>query len=124
MSLLGLIGFFGAALFIPYIGLIFSILLFAAFSITTFSISFYLNQVTDNAKRATVLSFKGMALNLGYGFIGLVYAGLLRQLSSGENIAPGSDQLFIAGTQYFWPYYLLGSMAVFIFVRFIFARNK
>ncbi|MDF7805987.1 MFS transporter [Pontiellaceae bacterium B12219] len=120
VTALGLAGFFGASFFIPYIGLLFSILLFAAFSITTFSLSFYLNRISDNSIRATVLSFKGMALNLGYGFIGIVYAGLLRYLTRTRSIEVGSDELFITGTQYFWPYFLIGGIGVALFVRVYF----
>ncbi|MDF7822553.1 MFS transporter [Pontiellaceae bacterium B12227] len=120
VMLLALGGFFGASFFIPYAGLVFSILLFAAFSITTFALSYYLNRMADNSKRATVLSFKGLALNLGYGFIGVVYSGLLHQLSQSGNVEPGADALFISGTQYFWPYCLFGGLAVVLFVRLFF----
>jgi len=117
---LGLAGFFGVSFFVPYIGLLFSVLLFAAFTIVTFSLSYYLNQITDNSIRATVLSFKGMALNLVYGFIGLVYAELLRYLTRVKSIKPGSDELFISGTQYFAPYFLIGSIAIVIIVSIYF----
>jgi MFS family permease len=122
VSLLGVVGFVGVSFFVPYIGLVFSVLLFAAFSIISFSISYYLNQVADNSMRATVLSFKGMALNLGYGFLGIIYAQLLRNLTRTGNIESGSDELFIAGTQYFWPYFIVGSLVVVIFVRLYFPR--
>ena len=117
-ALLGLLGFFGSAFFLPYVGLLFMIMLFIAFSITTFAISFYLNRISDNSIRATVLSFKGMALNLGYGFIGIIYARLLLYLEQEKSIEAGSDELFIAGTQYFAPYFLFGIFSVLLFVRF------
>ncbi|WP_372795883.1 MFS transporter [Pontiella sp.] len=119
-ALLGMAGFFGASFFLPYTGLLFMVLLFIAFSVTTFAISFYLNHVTDSAIRATVLSFKGMALNLGYGVIGIVYAQLLRFLEQAKHIEAGSDEMFIAGTQYFTPYFLIGSVAVILFVRMVY----
>lgn len=118
VTLLGLVGFLGVSFFVPYVGLLFSLFLFAAFTIVTFSLSYYLNQVADNSIRATVLSFKGMALNLGYGFLGIVYAELLRYLTRVKSIESGSDELFISGTQYFTPYFLIGSIAVILFVRF------
>ncbi|WP_372845300.1 MFS transporter [Pontiella sp.] len=111
----GLLGFFGMSFFIPYAGLAFSLLLFATFSVVTFSLSFYLNQLSDKSMRATVLSFKGMALNLGYGFIGVVYAQLLRALARSHATPTGSDELFIEGAQYFTPYFLIGSLAVILF---------
>ena len=117
-SLLGLAGFAGSAFFIPYLGVVFMILLFAAFSVATFAMSFYLNHISSTATRATVLSFKGMALNLGYGFMGVIYAQLLLYLEKARSIEAGSDEMFIAGTQYFPPYFLVGTIIVIIFVRF------
>ena len=117
VCVLSIAGFFGVSFFIPYIGLVFMVLLFAAFSIVTFALSYYLNRVADNAMRATILSFKGMALNLGYGFLGVVYAGLLRFLSATQALEPGSDGLFIESTQYFTPYFIIGSIAVLALTR-------
>jgi MFS family permease len=119
ICVLAITGFFGVSFFIPYVGLVFMVLLFAAFSIVTFALSFYLNRVADNAMRATILSFKGVALNLGYGFIGLIYAGLLRMLSAKESMEPGSDELFIESAQYFTPYFIAGAVIVVVFARFV-----
>ncbi|VGO18473.1 MFS transporter [Pontiella sulfatireligans] len=121
-ALAGLIGFAGVSFFIPYAGLLFSGLLFAAFTIVTFSLSYYLNRISDKSMRATILSFKGMALNLGYGFIGVVYAQLLRYLARSPDMPTGSNELFIEGAQYFTPYFLIGSLAVVLFVRIVFPR--
>ena len=45
--------------------------------------SHYLNAaVTDSAQRATVLSFRGLAFNLAYGTVGLLFAALTRALKS------------------------------------------
>ncbi len=111
------IGFFGISFFIPYVGLVFSLLLFASFSIVAFSLSFYLNQVADNSMRATILSFKGMSMNLGYGFIGIVYAQLLRYLTRVHAVSAHADELFVESTQYFTPYFLIGSIVVVLFAR-------
>ena len=121
ISVLGVAGFWGAALFIPHAGLLFIVLLYAAFSLTSFSLSYYLNRVSDNAVRATVLSFKGMALNLGYGFIGLVYAGLLKYLEHTRGVEPGDD-LFIAGTQYFTPWFAASSLIIVVFTLIYFPK--
>lgn len=42
-----------------------------------YRVSHYLNAITDSARRATVLSFKGLVFNLGYGALGLLFAGLV-----------------------------------------------
>ena len=121
ISVLGIGGFWGASLFIPHAGLLFILLLYAAFSLTSFSLSYYLNRVSDNAIRATVLSFKGMALNLGYGFIGIVFAGLLKYLENTRGIESG-DELFITSTQYFTPWFAISSLVILIFTAVYFPK--
>jgi hypothetical protein len=46
-------------------------------------VSYYLNALVDSYHRATVLSFKGLAFNLGYGFVGLLFAIALKALQDG-----------------------------------------
>lgn len=118
VTTMAVIGFLGISYFVPYIGLIFSAVLFAAFFIVSFSLSYYLNRISDKSTRATVISFKGMALNLGYGFIGILYAQLLRILTQAQSLDPRSDELFINGAQYFTPYFVMGSIVVVVFTRF------
>jgi hypothetical protein len=48
-------------------------------------VSYYLNAIVDSERRATVLSFKGVAFNLGYGFISLVFALVLRAVRDGAS---------------------------------------
>jgi hypothetical protein len=55
-----------------------------------FYVSYFVNQQASSSRRATVLSFKGLAYNLSYGFIGLVYAGLLEVKRTGID-AVGMD---------------------------------
>jgi MFS family permease len=43
-----------------------------------FMISYYLNALVESHRRATVLSFKGLAVNLAYGFVSLLFALALR----------------------------------------------
>ena len=42
--------------------------------IVTFLQSHYLNQLVDSGRRATVLSFRGLAVNVGYGAGCIVFA--------------------------------------------------
>ncbi len=109
---IALVGFIGASFFIPYIGLIFAIMLFVAFSIVSFSISYYLNHITEKSKRATVLSFKSMALNLGYGFIGVLYARLIVTLRTDPTIGSDKDLLFKEAIGYFPIYFAIGLIIV------------
>ena len=66
------------ALFLPYAGLLPMMAVFVGLMLTGFFTSHYLNAITDSRQRATVLSFKGLAFNAAYGFIGLVFAALVR----------------------------------------------
>lgn len=61
--------------------------------------SHYLNQMIEGPNRATLLSFKGLALNLSYGSIGLLYAALLRQMGG-----PTPEESLARSLPY-WPWY-------------------
>lgn len=110
-----LLGFTGASFFIPYWGLVFVVTLYIGFSVTAFSVSFFLNNTTDKSMRATVLSFKGMAFNLGYGLIGWLYAMLGYYLREDPTLASNEDAHFIAGLGYFPGYFLVASVLVIAF---------
>ncbi len=80
ISLLGLIGLTG---FYPYWGLLPMALIFVALMLVSFFTSHYLNRITESHQRATVLSFKGLAFNLAYGTIGVLFALLITGLRDG-----------------------------------------
>jgi MFS family permease len=79
-----LAGLAGVALRWPIWGVLFVIPLGMAMSAVAYFASYYLNAAVDAHRRATVLSFKGLAFNLGYGFISLAFAGALRALRAGN----------------------------------------
>lgn len=79
-------GLIGVALAIPYYGVLVILLLSLAFGLLNFFTSYYLNREVASERRATVLSFRGLALNLAFGAISVFYAGLLRALEE-----PGVD---------------------------------
>lgn len=64
-------------------GFVFMFPLGAAMMALGYIVSYYLNALADSSHRATVLSFKGMAFNLGYGFVSLVFAVVLREMRDG-----------------------------------------
>jgi MFS family permease len=111
---IAMIGFIGATFFVPYIGLIFAILMFVAFSITMFALSYYLNHITKSSMRATVLSFKGMAGNLGYAFIGILYAILGTHLRKDPVLDADVDALYAASVDYFPWYFITGIVLVIL----------
>ena len=80
-----LVGLIGVACRWTHWGVIFLVPLAGAMMALGFIVSYYLNALVDSAHRATVLSFKGVAFNLGYGFISLVFALALRAVRDGGN---------------------------------------
>jgi hypothetical protein len=62
-----LVGLVGIAAFVPLGGVAFMILLSTVLRMVVFLQSHYLNQLVDSTRRATVLSFRGLAVNVGYG---------------------------------------------------------
>jgi MFS family permease len=108
-----LLGLVGMAQAWPTLGVFPALLLFSNMFMVNFFLSHYLNRATRSDQRATVLSFKGLFLNLGYGAIGIFYAVLLAFLR--ERIQPGSlvesetalkDSIFIASLPWFSWYFL------------------
>jgi len=78
LAVLALLGLLGVAWKIPFWGVAFAIPLASAITAVGFAVSHYLNAAVDSRHRATVLSFKGLAFNLGYGFVSLLFALALR----------------------------------------------
>lgn len=120
ISLLALIGL---TQFWPYWGLIPMGMVFVAMMFVSFFSSHYLNLITDSKKRATVLSFKGLAFNLAYGSIGFFFALLIGSLrttiennQSNMTAAEIENSAFIQGVGWF-PYYAI----VFLIILFAFS---
>jgi MFS family permease len=119
-----LIGLAGMAFFQPIIGMVPALVAFSALYMVGFYVSYFVNQRTPSTQRATVLSFKGLAYNLSYGLIGLVYAGLLEANKGGmQTLAHPSQELenlVFRETFYLFPLtlgvvflVLIGSAAIF-----------
>lgn len=70
-------GLVGMCFFFPIFGLVPALLLFSNMYFIGFFLSHYLNRATSSDRRATVLSFKGLSFNLGYGMVGIFYSILL-----------------------------------------------
>jgi MFS family permease len=108
VAALTLIGLAGTGLMWPIWGLLWLVPLGMAMSVTQFGVSHYLNMaVTDPRQRATVLSFRGLAMNLAYGGAGLFFAGLTRVL--GKDNAP--DEVFAKALAWL-PWYFIATAVV------------
>lgn len=110
---------FGMALFMPnVVGIIPIIVIFGGMTMMSLFTSHYLNEMTTSDQRATVLSFKGMALNTAYGIIGVVFAGMVQHFRAGELAGhPGWTALQLENqafkmTVHCFPWYLMAALAV------------
>jgi hypothetical protein len=93
-----------------WLGIAAVLLTFMAMTLTSFFTSHYLNAITGSDIRATVLSFKGMVFNLGYGLAGILFALAMR--AGHETTADGAAG-FVTAVRFF-PWYFLILLAVFL----------
>jgi MFS family permease len=91
LSVALVIGLSGVSLTLPYWGVLFALPVFAMMGMVQYLSSFYLNREVDSAFRATVLSFRGLALNLGLGVASLLYTGWIALLKG--PLSPSADPL-------------------------------
>jgi MFS family permease len=105
-----LTGLIGVSFVVPIYGLLFLLPLGVSISLTGFFVSHYLNAaVADSAQRATVLSFRGLAFNLAYGAVGLLFAALTRALQH-----HGSPDAVFAHALGWLPWYFVASVVLVV----------
>jgi MFS family permease len=120
-------GLVGLCFAIPYYGVLFAIGAFAMMGMVQFQSSYYINKEVDSAHRATVLSFKGLALNLGLGFASFLYTSyvvFLRAQAEGaysEEVL--RDGIFIDALRGF-PVYFLFLFAAFLLLGWAFMKPR
>ena len=121
-AILILIGLVGMSFAWPWVGIIPALLLFSSMFLIGFFLSHYLNQVTSSEQRATVLSFKGLFLNLGYGLIGVFYSLLLiflrdkRELLQPDMVEETLKNLvFVDSLPWFCGYFILCLVLLLLF---------
>jgi len=118
----------GVMLAIPYYGVLFAVGAFAILGIVQFQASYYLNKEVDSKLRATVLSFKGLALNLGLGVASLLYTVLVGVVKTGQESVLNSDELqryaFLESLKAFPVYYLFLCLGIFLLAKVILKSNS
>ncbi len=81
---------------IPYLGVLFAATAYLTVGMVQFQSSYYINRLADSEQRATVISFKGLALNLGLALASLIYTGYIawvRTLQDGQLTASELETL-------------------------------
>jgi MFS family permease len=95
------------------------ILIFIIMTVNIF-ISYHLNKKTESYRRATVLSFKGLMFNLGYGFIGVLYAYYYKVLSQNytpEQKVQGIDFIDSLSSFFYYFTFLFISISVLFYLK-------
>lgn len=112
-------GLIGITFTIPWFGVLFAAGAFSMMSLVSYQSSFYINREVDSAQRATVLSFRGLALNLGLGLASLLYTGLiaaLRAVQSGELPPEALSESVFTDSLKAFPLYFLVLFLVVLFI--------
>ncbi|HYF36707.1 MAG TPA: MFS transporter [Prosthecobacter sp.] len=76
-----------------------------------FFLSYYLNGVVDSEHRATVLSFRGLTMNLAYGAMTLIF-GLHTHWLEGRLHLEAEDPRVFAASLAWWPWWFAGTWVV------------
>ena len=110
LSAILMTGLVGILFTVPWFGVLFAIGAFSMMGMVNYQSSFYLNREVDSAHRATVLSFRGLALNLGLGLASLLYTGLIAVMKAAEKGDLPAEQLqeqvFVGSLRAFPLYFL------------------
>lgn len=116
LAALTLCGLLGVAGKVSLWGVLFAIPLAVAMSLLGYLVSTTLNAIVHSTQRATVLSFKGLVFNLGYGFASLLFALALRAMRD-----EGSAEQAFAGAIEVLPWWLLFTLVV---LALLFRRQR
>lgn len=127
LSAVLLLSLWGVTHAIPYWGVVFAVGVFLIIGMVQFLASYYINAAVSSKIRATVLSFKGLALNLGLGVASLLYTALVGSLRSGQDAQLEEDALqhyvFVEAFKGF-PLYYLGLFSVIILLGYSLYSNR
>jgi hypothetical protein len=115
-----LLGLAGLSLATPLWGVWVVVPLAMAGPLLAFFVSSYLNEWCESSLRATVLSFRGVAMNLGYGTAGLAFGGFAAAVRE-ANPGWGADEVFRCMLPALPVAFVLGAAALLV-VRKIMVR--
>ncbi|MBK8093632.1 MAG: MFS transporter [Verrucomicrobiaceae bacterium] len=93
-----------------WLGVLFAVPLLMSIRFLHFFLSHYLNAAVDSARRATVLSFRGLAINLAYGGLTLLFGWHIGHLAREKNLHADDLAVFSASLR-FWPWWFAGTLA-------------
>lgn len=121
---LTLIGLLTMNLFLPYYGLIPALITFSAMYFNGFFVSYHINRTASSEQRATVLSFKGLAYNISYGLLGILYALILKVNRQGMDASEQIEDLLFMDTFISFPLAFVLSFILLIAAYRIFLKPR
>jgi MFS family permease len=130
LALITLLTLWSLTAFLPYLGVIPMAFVMIGLMLTAFFTSHYLNKVTPSERRATVLSFKGLAFNLAYGLIGIFFAVLINHLRGTTSVLQPGWSAELVGNEAFrlsfnwFPWYALILIGLTGLYCYFLLRNK
>lgn len=127
LSTVLMLGLIGLSFAIPIVGVLFAVGAFAMMGMVQFQASYYINKEVDSSIRATVLSFKGLALNLGLGIASLLYTVYVAALRAQQQETLSGESLetavFIGSLAVFPVYYVILFVLVILLAR-VMIKNR
>jgi hypothetical protein len=124
VALMVFAGLLGISFAVPGWGVAFAIPLWVGMRFLHFFLSTYLNKVTDSARRATVLSFKGLSMNLAYGGVTLLFGFQSTWIKS--RLGEGADDIqdVFAEAITWWPWaFCLAAASLIAFTRLKYGKT-
>ena len=124
-------GLFGIGHAFPFWGILPAALLYASMQCMSYLTSRYLNEQASSERRATVLSFRGLATNLSYGAVSLLYSGVIAWIKAdgshpvdlGRKLNE-QEAVFVQALGWF-PWYFLFTLGLVVLVyRFRFRKKS
>jgi glucan phosphoethanolaminetransferase (alkaline phosphatase superfamily) len=108
----------------PYWGLV-AVLPFAVgMRALHYFLSLYLNQVIEPERRATALSFRGLAMNLSYGLIMQLVAVQTSQIKKGLPLTEAEDAEVLRQALLWWPVvFIIIAVSLVLFFRWRYGRS-
>ena len=107
ISLIILFALLGVSLHLHIWGVLFFFPIASSMMVLGYFASYYLNSLVDANHRATVLSFKGVALNLGYGFVSLIFALALKSVQTGTSAGDAFAHALL-----YLPIWVMGALVI------------
>jgi len=126
-AILILMGLLGMALQIPVFGFLVLMPLGIGMRLIHAATSHYLNRVTDSAHRATVLSFRGLAMMLFYGIVNVLVMIQTKAMTSVDSAALAEDpqlgdEIIKETSPYWWIWFVVVLIFLMLLRKFYYKR--